>query len=136
MLVRAVEQLRGTDDEVDDGDFISRRVILASDGMGYSVHDTEVPAHQELLIWYKHHFETVVITEGKGELEDLGTGKIHRLEPGIVYALNEHDKHLLRASSSGLRMTCVFSPPLVGSETHQSDGSYPLLNLQGEVVKN
>lgn len=136
MLVRTIDDLRGTEDEIDDGDFVSRRLVLKRDGMGYSVHDTEIAANDELHMWYKHHFETVLITEGEGEIEDLGTGKRHPLKPGVMYALNEHDKHILRAFDQGLRMTCVFYPALVGGETHQEDGSYPLLNSEGETVTN
>lgn len=136
MLVRSLEGLKGTDAEVDDGDFVSRRIILAEDSMGYSVHDTEIPPNEELHMWYKHHFETVLITEGSGEVEDLGTGKRHKLEPGVMYALNEHDKHILRSDKNGLRMTCVFYPALIGGETHQSDGSYPILSREGDIVKN
>lgn len=136
MLVRTIDELRGTQAEIDNGDFISRRLILAGDDMGYSLHDTEIPANEELHMWYKHHLETVLITEGSGEIEDLGSGRTHTLEPGVMYALNEHDKHILRASEQGLRMTCVFYPALIGPEVHQEDGSYPLLNREGEVVEN
>lgn len=133
MFLRTIDGLRGSDDEVDDGVFVSRRLVLDKDGMGYSVHDTEIPANQELRMWYRHHLETVLITEGKGELEDLGTGRTHALEPGVLYALDRHDQHVLRSFDDGLRMTCVFWPALVGKETHQEDGSYPLLDRHGNV---
>ena len=126
MLVRSTKSLKGTDDEVKDGGFTSRRLILAADGMEYSVHDTEIAPEQALHMWYKHHLETVLITEGSGEIEDLGTGKTHELKPGVMYALNEHDKHILRSGKDGLRMTCVFHPALVAPDTHQEAGSYPL----------
>lgn len=136
MLVKSIEGLKGTDDEVKDEGFVSRRLILAHDDMHYSVHDTEISANNELHMWYKHHLETVLITEGSGEIEDLGSGKTHELKPGVMYALNEHDKHILRAGKDGLRMTCVFYPALVGPETHQEDGSYPLYNREGEILEN
>lgn len=136
MLIRTIDGLRGTKEEVDNGDFISRRLILAKDHVGYSLHDTEIPPGEELHMWYKHHFETVLITEGEGEVEDLGTGETHELKPGVMYSLNEHDKHILRASKKGLRMICVFSPALIGPEVHQEDGSYPLINLEGEILEN
>jgi L-ectoine synthase len=44
-----------------------------------------------------------------------------------MYALNNHDKHYLRATED-MRMICVFNPPLVGREDHEEDGSYPLLD--------
>ena len=43
-----------------------------------------------------------------------------------LYALDEHDEHILRAISGDLRLICVFNPPLTGQEKHQSDGSYAL----------
>lgn len=136
MIVRSIKELKGTDDEVKDNGFTSRRLLLARDGMHYSVHDTEIAANESLHMWYKHHFETVLITEGEGEIEDLGTGTVHALEPGVMYALNENDKHILRAGKRGLRMTCVFYPALVGPETHQEDGSYPVYSREGEIVEN
>ncbi|MFE8070496.1 ectoine synthase [Marinobacteraceae bacterium S3BR75-40.1] len=136
MLVRSIQEREGTEDEVDDNGFISRRLILAEDGMHYSVHDTEIPPNTSLDMWYKHHFETVLITDGEGEIEDLATRKRHTLKPGVLYALNEHDQHILHASKKGLRMICVFYPALVGPETHQADGSYPIYNLEEEIVEN
>jgi L-ectoine synthase len=40
-----------------------------------------------------------------------------------MYALNEHDRHLLRARSR-LRLICVFNPALRGDEVHGPDGAY------------
>ncbi len=42
-----------------------------------------------------------------------------------MYALNEHDRHVLRAEEE-LVMACVFNPPVTGNEVHQADGSYAL----------
>jgi L-ectoine synthase len=119
MRVKTIDDLKGSEDEIRDNDFVSRRLVLAADDMGYSVHDTEIAANKSLHMWYKHHLETVLITEGGGTIEDLGSGQTHDLKPGVMYALNEHDKHILRAGNKGLRMTCVFYPALVGPETHQ-----------------
>jgi L-ectoine synthase len=35
-----------------------------------------------------------------------------------MYALNNHDKHYLKAKTT-LRLICVFTPPLKGQESHQ-----------------
>ena len=60
-------------------------------------------------------------------LTDLATGVVHRLAPGSMYALDRHDRHRLD-SITAMRIVCVFTPALVGGETHDADGSYPLLD--------
>lgn len=104
----------------------SRRMVLKSEGVGYSVHDTVVQEGAELHLHYKHHFETNYCIEGEGEVVDVRTGKTYPLRPGSLYALNENDPHVLRAIKGNLRLVCVFSPALAGQETHQPDGSYAL----------
>jgi L-ectoine synthase len=102
----------------------SRRLLLAADGMGFSLHDTLIHAGTETRIHYKHHLEAVYCISGEGEIEELESGRIHRIAAGMMYALDRHDLHLLRASSE-LRMICVFNPPLRGDEVHGPDGAYP-----------
>ena len=43
-----------------------------------------------------------------------------------MYTLDKHDRHELIATTD-LRIVCVFTPALVGEETHDADGSYPVL---------
>ena len=50
---------------------------------------------------YLYHMESVYCIEGEGEVETLADNKVYPLRPGTVYALNRHDKHILRAR--GLR---------------------------------
>jgi L-ectoine synthase len=103
----------------------SRRLLLAADGMGFSLHDTLIHAGTETRIHYKHHLEAVYCISGEGEIEELaGERRVHRISPGMVYALDRHDPHLLRAASE-LRLVCVFNPPLRGDEVHGPDGAYP-----------
>lgn len=64
--------------------------------------------------------------EGEGEVELVDDNKVYNITPGTLYVLNKHEKHLLRAKKR-MRVVCVFNPPLVGSEVHQEDGSYPLI---------
>lgn len=126
MIVRKLEDLIGTDREVDGGNWVSRRLILAGDGMGYSVHDTVIRAGSETHIHYKHHLETVYCVSGSGEVETLADGKVWRIEPDTLYALNEHDEHLLRADPGrDWRLVCVFRPALTGREVHDESGVYP-----------
>jgi L-ectoine synthase len=129
MIVKHVNDIKGTDDEVHakKGTWLSRRFLLKKDGLGFSLHETIIFAGTETLIWYKNHYEAVYCVGGEGEIEDLATGKVCPINDGTMYALNNHDKHLLRATNSDLRLICVFNPPLVGREDHDEEGSYPLL---------
>jgi L-ectoine synthase len=77
------------------------------------------------MIWYRNHVEAVYCIEGEGEIE-LSTGEIYPIRPGMLYALDGHEKHYLRANTR-LRMVCVFNPPLTGREVHDQDGVYPLV---------
>jgi L-ectoine synthase len=58
-------------------------------------------------------------------IEDAATRKVHDIRPGILYALDRHDQHVVRAATQ-LTLACVFTPPLTGRETHDESGSYPL----------
>jgi L-ectoine synthase len=126
MIVKQLEQIVGTPAQVDAPGWVSRRLILASDGMGYSVHDTLIKAGAVLEMEYRHHLETVYCIEGEGDISDLATGITHAIRPGTLYALNRHDRHILRANRGlPMRMVCVFNPPLTGQEVHDGTGAYP-----------
>ena len=125
MIVRHIDSIRGTDREVKSDNWTSTRLLLADDKMGFSFHETILHPNTETKIWYKNHLEAVYCVEGEGEIE-MEDGTIHKITPGTLYALDKHDKHWLRAKTQ-LRMMCVFNPPLVGTETHDEDGAYPLL---------
>lgn len=126
MIVRTLQDLVGTDRDVGAATFQSRRFILADENRGYSFHDTLLYAGSETRMWYRNHIETVYCIQGKGTLEELETGEIYTIEPGTMYILDKHDRHVLRAETD-LRMVCVFTPPLTGGEVHDEDGVYPLL---------
>lgn len=126
MIVRRLEDIVGTDREVDTPNWKSRRLLLRKDGMGFSMHDTVIRAGTETPIWYKNHLEAVYCVEGEGSIETEADGKVYRIAPGTMYALNEHDKHILRAERD-LRLVCVFNPPVTGNEVHDETGAYPLV---------
>ena len=126
MILRRLADLEGSERDVVAPTFRSRRLLLAADGMGFSFHDTLLHAGSETLIWYRHHLEAVYCMAGRGELVELPDGPSHPIEAGTFYALDGHEKHLLRAFDD-LRMACVFSPALTGREVHDEEGSYPLL---------
>ncbi len=126
MIVRKVSEIEDTANEVTTDNWASRRILLKKDGMGFSLHETIIFPGTETLIWYRNHLEAVFCVEGEGEIEMVPSGVIHQLEPGVIYALDQHDKHLLRARSR-MRMVCVFNPPLTGKEVHDAEGVYPLV---------
>lgn len=125
MIVRDLNEIKGTDRAVSDAQWTSYRLLLADDGMGFSFHITVLEAGSEHTFHYKNHFESVYCMKGKGSITDLGTGETHAITPGVMYALNLHDRHVLRAEEE-LVMACVFNPPVTGTEVHREDGSYAL----------
>ncbi len=128
MIIKKLNEVSGTDQEVDGGNWVSRRLVLARDGMGYSVHDTIIRAGTETHIHYQNHLEAVYCIEGQGEVETIADGKVWPIEAGTLYALDEHDEHWLRANKGvDMRMVCVFNPPLTGREVHDESGVYPLI---------
>lgn len=128
MIVRKIQDIKGTDREVraENGNWVSVRMLLKGDNMGFAFNETTIYAGTETIIWYKNHLEAVYCIEGRGEIETVEDGRVYPIEPGTMYALDKHDKHYLRASDD-LRLVCVFNPPLSGAEVHDEDGSYPVL---------
>ncbi|MDY6831627.1 MAG: ectoine synthase [Thermodesulfobacteriota bacterium] len=127
MIVRDVQEIPGTEREVTGEGWTSRRLLLKKDGMGFSFHETIIAAGTEHLFWYKNHLEAVYCVAGNGTIEDLATGQVHRIKDGVLYALNNHDRHILRGGTEDMRLICAFNPPVTGRETHDSDGSYELV---------
>ncbi|MCS7461708.1 ectoine synthase [Paenibacillus doosanensis] len=125
MIVKHLEQLIHTVDDVDTQTWNSRRLLLRKDGVGFSLNDTIIKAGTETLIWYQNHIEAVYCIEGEGEIEVIG-GETYPISPGMLYVLDGHEKHYLRGKTQ-MRMLCVFNPPLVGQEVHDENGTYPLL---------
>ena len=123
MIVRDFNIEKNTDRKVADQRWNSVRLLLAGDGMGFSFHITTIEGGSEHTFHYKNHFESVYCISGEGEIEDLATGKVHQITPGVMYALNLHDKHTLRARKE-LVLACCFNPPVTGTEVHRADGSY------------
>jgi L-ectoine synthase len=127
VIVRTLRDIIDTERDVEapNGHWTSRRLLLKEDGMGFSLHDTTVRAGTETYIWYRHHLEAVYCVAGRGEIENLETGRTHPIQDGTLYALDGHERHHLRAFED-MRLICVFSPPLTGREIHNEEGTYPL----------
>lgn len=120
MIVRTLREISGTERDVNWGQGQSRRLLLESDGMGFALMDTEIPKGVDIVIEYRNHLEACYCVEGTGEIQDMN-GNAWPIDPGVVYALDRHDKHRLRAFTD-MRLISVFNPAIKGNEVHNLDG--------------
>jgi L-ectoine synthase len=74
---------------------------------------------------YINHLESVYCISGSGSIKDLKTEEVHKIQPGVIYALNNHDQHILTADHE-MTLACVFNPPITGKEVHNDKGAYEL----------
>ncbi|MFN4155592.1 MAG: ectoine synthase [Paracoccaceae bacterium] len=125
MIVRSLASILNTAAHVKGDSFESRRILLAADGLGYSLHDTICKEGSEQVLHYKNHVETNYVIEGEGEVQNVATREVFPLTPGTVYVLDRHEEHILRAQRGDMRIICVFTPALTGQEQHDASGSYP-----------
>jgi len=131
VFVSSVQDLDDTDRDIKTPNWRSKRVVLAKEGVGFSVHETTLYAGTVNDFWYANHVEAVFVVEGEGELLDKETGETHQLRPGSLYLLDKHDHHQLRPKTQ-MRTVCVFNPPVTGREVHDEDGVYPLISEEPE----
>ena len=124
MIIRKLKDIRASDRNVKSKGWQSARLLLAEEGMGFSFHVTTMYAGSELRMHYKNHLEAVLVLKGTGTIEDLGTGEVHQLKAGVLYALNANDQLVVRPETD-LLTACVFNPPVTGAEVHDETGAYP-----------
>lgn len=125
MIIRDLAEANGGRRRVVSKGWESARLLLKDDAMGFSFHITTIYAGAELPMHYKNHLEAVYCISGEGSIEDLATGQTHEIRPGVLYALDQHDRHILRGRTE-MVMACVFNPPVTGREVHDETGAYPL----------
>lgn len=130
MIVRHLDEVIETERDVHASTWNSRRLLLAGENMGFSLHDTLIHPGTETVMCYENHLEAVYCVEGEGEIELLPDGPTYPIRPGTMYALDAHDRHCLRANTQ-LRMICVFNPPVTGNEVHDENGAYPAATAAG-----
>ncbi|MEV6977558.1 ectoine synthase [Kitasatospora sp. NPDC093806] len=122
MFIRSLDEVKGTDRDIDWGNGKSYRLLIEADGMGYGVCHTIVRAGSVSLLEYVNHLESCYCISGEGEIEDMA-GNVHRIRPGDIYVLNDHDRHYLRGGpDEDLVLISIFNPPLKGTERHRLDG--------------
>lgn len=98
MIVRSLSEIEGTDRDISSasGTWRSKRLILAKERVGFSLHETVLYAGTETSMWYANHVEAVLCVEGEAELTDDETGETYRITPGTLYLLDGHERHTLR----------------------------------------
>ena len=128
MIVRKLDEITDTDRDIKTPGWRSRRLVLAAENPGFSLHETVLYAGTENRFWYANHVEAVYVIEGKGEILNEDTGETHVLGPGTMYLLNDHDHHVVRAQTD-IRTVCAFNPPVTGREVHDETGAYPLVTV-------
>jgi L-ectoine synthase len=122
MIVRKREDVRGTKGEAQGDSWRSLRLLHHEDGMGVTLVDGLLEPGFDMILWQKNHLEACHCIEGEGTVEELGSGRVHEIKAGTLYAMNNHDRHRIRAITR-MRVICTFVPPLTGEEKHDADGS-------------
>lgn len=114
MIVRSLDHVT----PVEWGNGLSHRVVTKADNMGFAIADTLVRKGTSSALQYRNHLEACYCIGGSGEVVEKD-GTRHKIVPGTVYILNEHDPHHLVASEDeDLHLVSVFNPPIVGDEKH------------------
>lgn len=121
MIVRSLGEIEGTARDVEWGNGLSRRFLVAAENMGFSLTDTIIRAGSTSTLEYRNHLEACYCIAGEGEIRDVRSGKSYPIVPGTMYALDRHDAHDLIARTE-MRLVCVFSPALRGDESHNLNG--------------
>ena len=62
MIVRTTDEITGTERDVSDKAWRSKRIVLAGDGVGFSFHETTIDANSVSEFHYQHHVEAVWVS--------------------------------------------------------------------------
>lgn len=122
MIVKTRDDVIGTKGEASGESWHSLRLLHQEDGMGVTLTDSILEPGFMMDLWQKNHLEACYCLEGEGTVEDLESGTVHDVKPGTLYAMNDHDRHRVRAKTR-MRIICTFYPALTGGEVHDADGS-------------
>ncbi len=123
MIVKKFTELAGTKRQVQGNMFVSNRLLLEKDGMGFTLTDSRPEAGFEMDVHYKHHLEAVYVIDGEATIINLETNESVELKPGVMICFDKNEKHRYKVHTP-MRLICIFNPPLTGSELHREDGSY------------
>jgi L-ectoine synthase len=84
-----------------------------------------VLAGSKSMLQYTRHLEACYCIAGSGQVVTADGSETYTIEPGVMYALDQHDAHYLIADpEQDLELICVFNPPLTGDERHNLDQGF------------
>src|SRR3546814_4823388 len=126
MIVRTLEEICGTDKDVEAENWTSRRFLLKRDGMGFSLHDTVIKPGTETYIWYANHLEAVYCIAGEGEVEVIETGE--------VFAIRRSEEHTSELQSLMRISYAVFCLKKKTKTLHNR--STQLFNIHSPLILN
>ena len=123
MIHRTFDQVKGTPNFVEADGFVSARLAVADDNLGFTVTEAIGSSDIDLEVEHKNHIEAVYVLEGTGTIEIVETGKTYKIEPGVFYAFDQHERHRYHLDTE-VRAIAIFNPPLVGDEVNDESGGY------------
>ncbi|QJF52308.1 ectoine synthase [Roseobacter ponti] len=125
MIITDAAELKNTARDAAGPGWTSLRLLVRSDGMGFSMTETHVLPGAVLNLQYKNHIEACYCLSGQGTVTETDSGRVHEIRPGVLYAPDAHERHEVQVTGDvPLHLICVFSPALQGDEVHGPDGSY------------
>ena len=122
MILKTLEDVVGTKGEAHGDKWHSMRLLHQEDGMGVTLADGLLEPGFDMVLQQKNHLEACYCIEGEGTVEELDSGTVHEIKAGTLYAMNNHDRHRVRAKTR-MRVIRTVYPALTGKERHHADGS-------------
>ena len=122
MIIRSADDVTGTEHDVVGDHWKSRRILTATDGMGYSLNDVLIEPGFEQTLEYRHHLEACYVVSGGWRSPTSPPAASTRGPGGSTRSTSTTD---IARSSGGARLVCIFNPALRGTERHVDGGYEP-----------
>ncbi|XP_072047436.1 uncharacterized protein [Amphiura filiformis] len=130
-VMSSVQDILGTDRDIDFGGGRSRRLLLRSDSFSVGFCITSISPGATWKMQYKNHLEACYFyTGGKATYnfvdEKVAVESKADESNGTMMVMNKHDKHTAEVNATeDAECISIFYPPLVGHEKHAfSDDGY------------
>ena len=83
MIITKLKDVLGAERDIAGPGWISRRFLLTSDGLGFSLTDTIIKQGSVLELEYTHHLEACYCIEGRGQIRRAHEETWHALHPAF-----------------------------------------------------
>ena len=111
-----VADLTGTERDVRNDNYHSRRILLAEDQAGVGLNDVVINPGLNDTYGYPDRTEIAYCISGSATAVNLVTGEECAIRPGVGWVAPPGSRFTLVATEP-TRLICVFDPPLQGNET-------------------